>query len=462
MFNKKVLAVAFAAAFSQSAFAVVDLDAETGDITIATETYSSSDLDSDGRLEVTNAGNILDLQAEAGFTVAASTSKYVRVDLTNAVFGAAPTLDTDSLLGTFAASLSQGGAAGDAYAIWEISNAAADIDQSDVFTVEVATVKVDDGTTAVYQYRLFETAAGAVNELESDLLVDESADAVSFASANDGDFVTLDAAVATVASEFMNFEDNSGDPATADYSTSTVARLGWLNVDDALVAGSYTPAGVAVTVADIIDADQTLTFSGDFSYGTWTLNDTNDCTGGTTAWTTEEDDTLEIENFDATDLASATGTSQAYLCVTVDGTSDVIQKTATPITVELSDDDMSGDSGEVTYDTTTIVLPYLTTYGDYNQRVYIVNNGSTDAYYTTTFVTEDGTTATAGDDATGTVAAGEMTMIKATNLVTLDGATRTYAEIEIEAPVDAIEATTQVVNTKEGDGGTDTLVLEVK
>ena len=116
--------------------------------------------------------------------------------------------------------------------------------------------------------------------------------------------------------------------------------------------------------------------------------------------------------------------------------------------------------GTIAYDTTSITLPYISTFADYNQRIYINNKGATAAYYSTTFDTESGTTAAAGASGTGTIAAGEIAMIKVSDLVTLTGGTRAAAVIEIEAAAADIEATTQIINLS--DGGTDTLTLTVE
>ena len=68
--------------------------------------------------------------------------------------------------------------------------------------------------------------------------------------------------------------------------------------------------------------------------------------------------------------------------------------------------------GSITYDTTTVEAPYITTYEGYNQRIFIDNRGGVAAYYSTTFTTEDGVTATAGTAATGTFPANTISVVK--------------------------------------------------
>jgi hypothetical protein len=147
------------------------------------------------------------------------------------------------------------------------------------------------------------------------------------------------------------------------------------------------------------------------------------------------------------------------LCVTVDGVA-VIARDAVGYTITTDEnDDLAFTVGSVVYDTSNITIPYITTFSDYNQRVYILNNGTADAKYSTTFQTETGTTATAGTMATGTVPGNTLMVLKATDIVTFTGTTRGAAVIEIEAGKSSIEATTQTVNSS--DGSTDTLVLLV-
>ena len=118
---------------------------------------------------------------------------------------------------------------------------------------------------------------------------------------------------------------------------------------------------------------------------------------------------------------------------------------------------MDAALGSVIYDTTSVEVPYVTTYEGYNQRIFIDNRGATDAYYSTTYTTENGVTAADGASATGTLAAGEMHTIKATDLVTFTGGTRGTATIEIEAQTGSLKVVTQIVDL--GTGMTDTILL---
>jgi hypothetical protein len=119
---------------------------------------------------------------------------------------------------------------------------------------------------------------------------------------------------------------------------------------------------------------------------------------------------------------------------------------------------VSGALGTVTREGTTIQVPYITTFADYNQRLVLVNRGASAVPYTISFTEEAGVTATAGSMATGTLAANETKIIKATDIVTLAGATRTAATVVVTAPSSTIDAATTSVNLS--DKSTDTVKLQ--
>lgn len=467
MFKKSLMAAAIVGATTSPVFAALNLDGPgSGAVVVATESYDAGDL-TEGYLTLGNGGtdDLYDVTAQIGFTIAQGTSKYVRISLTNALFGTA--LESASLIGpgTFQAQLAQGGGVDQGFVIYEVTNPNADIALTDEVTLNLtgpAVLESLAGSPATVTFEVYESAADAVNQITSNRLVVDSYQFLTYDSANNGEFVSATGAVqADVAEDFRKFVAGEGVDATL-----TTATLGLIDAENALVPGSINPAGIAVTTADIFSINQGLRITGDFSSGIWDYAvgaydpDGNiavdpDCTGNTSAFDLiSTDSILVLSNFNVT-------AAPISLCHTVDGTTDVIQKNVTPpIQVELVSDNLGPlDLATVTYNSTTIILPYVTTFDGYNQRLYIVNKGTTDAAYSSTFVSESGVVATDGTAAEGVVPAGEMVMIKASDLVTLDGRTRTSAEIEIEAPLSAVEATTQTVNLS--DGSTDTLVLEV-
>ena len=112
--------------------------------------------------------------------------------------------------------------------------------------------------------------------------------------------------------------------------------------------------------------------------------------------------------------------------------------------------------GRIERDAPTIRIPYFTTASMYNHRLILTNRTGTAVGYSTSFLTEAGVTATAGSDASGMLQANSVKVIRAENLVTLDGGSRTAVEVRIDAAANQIGVATTQVNL--GDGSTDTVV----
>jgi hypothetical protein len=444
MMNKKILAAAVATVFSANTFATVELEnAGTtadpyGTAVFASEAITATDL-TDGLLEAANASNILDVEAKVGFTIGNGTSKYVRITLGNgALFDAVPTLT----LANATASVAQGGDEA-AFVIFEVA-ASADVPASAIYTIAATNYLLNATGSSSVTVSTYETAADAVNMTNT--LYTDAAPLSSVTSVVTGDIADASFSTATVASDFLDFSTVAGE---GDAPSATKGQLGALDISEYVDGTAFSPAGATVTAASLLTGSQDVTVVGDFSFGAWTLDVTAAC-----------DEVSEIDlviNGDE-DAASAAGvdvTVPQYLCVEVDGSTEVISKGS--YSVELVDDEISDVIGKIVFDTTSIEVPYLTTFSGYNQRLYITNYGSVDSTYTISFVTEDGVTATAGTKATGTVPKGEMIAIKATDIVTLSGKTRTSAILEVEAEDENISATTQTINLS--NGTTDTVTL---
>ncbi|GGO63593.1 hypothetical protein [Bowmanella pacifica] len=457
MLNKKILAAAIASAFSLNAFAVVDLDAAgtaadpTNTAVFAAEAITATDL-TDGLLEATNAANILDLSASVGFTIGNGTSKYVRVTLGNgAEFAAIPTW-TLTGAGAATATISQGGN-GESFVIFEVA-ATADVPAADSsYTVAAADYLLNStGNTAV-TVTTYETAADAVNETNA--LYTDSGVLSTVTSVVTGEIADEGFSTATVASDFVAFSTVAGE---GDALSATLGQVGALDTDAYVDGTAYDPDGNLVNAATFLTAAQTVTITGDFSFGAgaagWTLEDEATCADVGGVPSIDVSAGINADENAATVAIADVNAGPYYLCVEVDGAEEILKGS---YSIELNTDEVSDVLGRIVYDTTSIEVPYLTTFNAYNQRIYIVNYGSVDAAYTINFVSEDGVTAVAGAAATGSVPAGEMLAIKATDIVTLSGKTRTSAVIEIEAEDADVSAASQSVNL--ADGTTDTVVL---
>jgi len=446
MINKKILAVAVATAFSTNALATVALTASNQDIKFASEVIVPADLNGDGLLETidTNTAGALDVTSIVGFTIGAGTSKYIRIDLTDAEFG--DTLIAADLTVTSASttteSLSQGGSDGDDFAIFEVAAATLDVSSADAISFDISDLDISVDEASTVTVTTYETAADAVNQTNP-LFTDSSA-YTSVVEVANGDITVPNDLIATVGSQFTTFDEDDA-VGTPDV---TEASVGEIDIDLLLAAGTfYHPETAVVVIADVVATTQDVTVTGDFSFGAWEFNTLADCSGAATALTIAADEL-------SASRTAAVLTLDTFLCVD-NAAADTVLKSA--YSAELVDDELTGDMGSIVYNTTSIEVPYLTTFTDYKQRLYIVNNSGSAALYSTTFTAEDGVVVTPGAAATGTVPANEMLMILATDMVSLVGKTRVSAVIEIEATDADVMATTQTVNIS--DKSTDTVVL---
>ena len=115
--------------------------------------------------------------------------------------------------------------------------------------------------------------------------------------------------------------------------------------------------------------------------------------------------------------------------------------------------------GRIRRDGTRVQIPFLTTYSGYSQRVVIVNRNTKPVSYAFSFNSEDGVTATPGEAAEGTLPAQDRVVLRAADIVTLEGGrTRTAATLDMVAASGTIDVATTTVNMD--DKGTDTVVLE--
>jgi len=419
-------------------------------------------VDANGRIEVTAAGTELNVEGVAGFSVSTgSVERYYRFDLTGAAFEGAPVLtQTESvIIGGADATTSNTGALQDGgddeiFAIYQMTTDADtnDIDTTDVWTLTVAKFDLDPTVTATIKYSMYETVSNAATETAP--LATKTANVAQFISgAVLANVVEATNVTATVASGFTSF-DNTAD---GDLGDGTLASLGKVDPADVILTAAgaanatLTIAGATSAAADYITAAQTITVTGDVSVGVFTSQTAAACTGGTIACVAATD------NGSCTIASTGTAVAQ-YVCVELGAITAGTTLAKGAYTIGFATETgLDGSLGSVVYDTTSVEIPYITTYEGYNQRIFLDNRGTTAAYYSTTFTTEDGVTAVSGASGTGTLAAGEMTTVRASDLVTFTGGTRGTATIEVEAQTTSLKVTTQIVDI--GTGMTDTILL---
>lgn len=462
MLNKKLLAVSVAAFFTASANAAVDLNATGNAISFpsyGSEGIQSGDLD-DGFLEVTDAGSAgaIDATVKAGFGIPLGTTYYIRLDIANGRFSntTAPSLAivraASSYTNPVAITRLSGGGEDATSAVYSIETGTGtddDVTDQDVITVTIQELDISTSAAATLTYTLHETLTSAVNN-ESALVTTGNTIASVSSAVNSARDVVSNNVQAIVTKEFKEFTGGARETLGALAVTAGTASTDYLDTDF-LDADSS-----ALVLTDVLSTGQKAIFEGDFSFGEWwhTTSSANcaNAAPSTANLTFSEDNSV------ATTVADIDITSNpVYLCIDNSDAKDVILRGSYSVSAE--DDALAGNLGAITYDTTSIAIPYLTTFSSYNQRVYIINKGSSEAPYSISFRSEDGVTAVAGPMGTGTVPANSVLAIKASDLATLTGKTRTSATIEIEASAGNINATTQTVNLS--DGSTDTVDLVV-
>ena len=467
MFLKKSIAVGLVAALGTSTAlaAAFDLDSATQTSnTFALETLDSADATTVSSTAYPNINDDavatpLDVTATLGVGVANTEDIFVRFDLSDGVFGAAPTFTT----ATASSTVAQGGTTGASFVIFQVS-ATADIPQTQAATMGTTKLAGTNLTNGIgVTMNVYETLTAATSQGDA-LVTKASASGAKLAAFATGLELTAAAAtagnVAEVEDDFKKFATGGAAPDNA--LSANLALLGSATLGVATVLSADD--GEAVAIGDMINTGtSTATISGDFSVATHSIgiDAAAACNTPPTALT------ANTAKDGATAVTVAALNAAAHLCYTADnGTTAIpegvygVSYTLTPAAATRTNQTtaLSGTIGEVVHNGTTVQLPYLTTFEDYNQRIVMVNRAASDAAYSiSSFQTENGVTATAGDKASGSIPAGGTLVIKVTDAVTLAGGTRAAATLNIVAPSAKISVATTQVNLD--DASTDTISL---
>jgi len=477
MLKKLLIPMGLVSALGAStAMAAINLDAATaatvGTIAVATDslltTNSTAGVGANlGKTyyRVTNASNNITITGDVGVGFSVADQLWVRYDITNGAFdgAVANTLATidNQVLATGLNSVAQGGQDGASSVIFAHTVATNAIVQTSELKLTLANVGWDGSSAlgvAVNVYEKLSDATSKTNAITTKsgtVLTGVLGVRVTAAAANE---------TAEVASLFTAFNaagtDLVGTLGTLSILPSAAAPISPTSAVDAL-AGTATTVAEAITIAG---ATSLVTITGDFSFGDWGIDDDGACAGALDTAFTVAGGTLNAGLTVATAPAAEFATLGA-LCVTADGTETI--PVAGPYTASVvlapvaaranTQAAVAASFGSILHNGTTVQMPYLTTFADYNQRVVIVNRGTTDATYSVTFNSEAAATAVAGTAATGTIAAGTTSSIKVSDIVTMTGLTRTAATMVIVAPAANLSVATNQVNLS--DGSTDTVVL---
>jgi len=476
MLKKLLIPMGLVSALGAStAMAAINLDAATaatvGTIAVATDslltTNSTAGVGTNlGKTyyRVTNASNNITISGDVGVGFSVGDQLWVRYDITNgawdgAVANTRATIDNQVIAGGLN-SVAQGGQDGASSVIFAHTVATNAIVQTSELKLTLVNLAWDGSSALGVAVNVYEKLSDATSKANA--ITTKSGNIVTGAL---GVRVTATAAneTAEVSQLFKAFNvagtDVVGNLGTISILPSHAAPISPTNAVDAL-DGADSAVADAVTIGG---ATSLVTITGDFSFGDWGIDDDGTCSGTLdTAFTTAAS-TLNAAKTVAT-APAANFSTLGVLCVTADGTETI--PVAGPYTASVvmaavaaranSQAAVAGTLGSLLHNGTTVQLPYLTTFADYNQRVVIVNRGTTDATYSTSFTSEAAATTVAGTAATGTVAAGTTASIKVSDMVTITGLTRTAATMVIVAPAANLSVATNQVNLS--DGSTDTVV----
>ncbi len=457
MFNKKSLSLAVAAAatgLSLNSMAALDVTSTTAPnrVAIASESVTPT---TTGLQTVANPGNELDVQGLIGVGLAANDQVFVRLDLTGATFVTDLAATAVSIAGAPSSSLS-GGLAGEDSAVFGYLSAAGNF-QTDAFTIALPAAGINlAGASADVRVRVYEQQSDAINETGVTLSDQALSSAISVSEALNVSF-TNTAATAEVSENFLLFSDNG--------ATTTIATLGSFTATASTSASLATTLAPVVVLGDLVTENTSVvTITGDFSFAT----DAGSYYVSSTTGTCDASPGAGLLTVDTSTFTTATTTVDVAnglpLCVSVNGTSQTIPDATYSASVNLvhavttsspASTTAAGGVGEIARNGTTVEVAYLTTFGDYNQRLIINSRHPVMAQYNITFQTEDGVTATPTALASGTLAPNENLVLRASDLVTLTGGTRCSATVTVVAPNGNISVATTQVNLS--DASTDTV-----
>ena len=458
---------------TNAANAAISLDGEDmGGVTYAQETITQTLQGRDGvtHYVVDGGDSALDVNAALGFATAQGASLIVRYDFNGMILTETSTPEL-SVAGT-AAILRQGGEAKDDYVVFLFTRVPTDgLTNAAVLVLTLEDVAISAGGGSIAMHSTDTLSIPAENRASH-------SGAVRMASAPMPVKVPMDQ-TALVSEKFLSFAGAVGELPVQVVTLGSVmlnaVTPGLLNAQDGLASpaiGELLALGDAAV--DMPGTESTATFTGDFSFVSRAWLDTAvECEGTGDLRMDEDSETMMRDTTQLKPQSVTYLNANPFLCIMVLPATDEMAvpiPTTAPYMVEkkivLNQTDFADSKfvpmpapaplGAIMRDGTTVHIPYLTKFADYNQRIVIVNRGGA-AEYALSFMTEDGVMATPGADAEGTLAANATTYLSLKNhdLVTIEGPfNRVSGTLIVESQPQYIDV---VVSQTNVDGGTDTV-----
>lgn len=455
-FVKTASAMAVVSLFASSAFAVVDMDADSGKKMFATELIGAGTQFANTNAAVAGsalAGD-LDVKVKLGFGVSNLQTRYIRLDLAGATFDAAPDLWVDragTIAGPKGSNVAIVSSSANKY-IFQVS-AQADYDQNALVEILMPSITATGSAAPVLSYKLFEDAPSAANDLASGRLASESTEVYGSSPALVWTLAP-GSATASVADLYKKFIV-SGD------TTQTVAELGAITYG--VNGTSLHPAtGVAAALGDLVTVATNVLVTGDFSAAG--ANDifldtaTNDCSTVSVGAT--------VAGGVATLNVGTTGFVGGSLCYNVTGVSPIAKQSVgngNPLKAALdltaaagstASDVAAATAGEILHDGTTLKASFLNAKSGQKSYVQLVNNGNVVAPFSAQCVTYSGTSASSNNALS--VPAGSSRLFTAATLGCPSNTTGVVLTVAV--PQGNVIGSVVRENATTGDAATDSLV----
>ncbi|MEE4192092.1 MAG: hypothetical protein V2I66_10970 [Halieaceae bacterium] len=457
--RKNLLVVALLG-FACATEAVVDLDSPSPD----TPRYARETLDSrlttpanlDGSLlyNVVDAGTNNDVQTVLGVGIPADDRVFLRFQLEGGVLAEGNNIRLTVNGSDAGILLSLGGNIGDNYVVY-IVDAPSGLAASATVLLELDTLAISQSGPVAFTYSAHETLTDAVFS------------GTSLYSNTLGSYITT----VEGASPGIQFRENTADVSTGftAFTSASVGRtranIGTFDYAENAAARSAATGGAVVLQQVVNEAASQVTLRGDFSFGSWYLDDNEDCTSA------DVDLSAAVESGDGSTLVTGFGNfgSQGFihLCVEVGDEGQEVQPAeyevesepiATNVFALFDPVRVDGSLGLIDRNGVEVNLPSLTTFGEYQQRLTLVNYRDIEVAYSISFVTEEGVTATALEQAEGVIGPNQKLVLSTEDIVSLEGGTRCAANLQARSRPGTLGISTTQVNL--ADGSTDTVVYQ--
>ena len=467
--NKKILAAAIVGGlFAANAQAQVNLSATNGavPVTFASEIVIPSA--APGTRTLTNAANALDLAANLRYNFSENEVRFARVECpSNIRFSAGSTVSLGAGTGVAGdltgATVGAINGLGTSVITFSITSGTGLLKSVNTLTVG-GNRAISSTAAGACSYSLYDTPSQAAAGGEAGRITTISGNYITFAQSYGLALLAANGAVANVeASPSFSRFTNAAPTNSVDR-----ANLGQIIFDtranvSAAQGGSATQprleTGVAATLADLLDGDSTHTIAGDFSAA---ANANGSFTGAALSRVyfsaNANCSTVDVpaNAVTATSARFDTGPAAvgANLCYAPrTGVAIPVSSYAQTFNAVSADDALYATPsvgpvslGQITRNGTSLQAQFAQVPAGWISRIVLTNTGSLARPYTITAQTEDGTTATLGTAAAGSIPANGTIVLNTADIVSFAGNPRGTLNVTVAGPNNDIQGLYQIVN----------------